>query len=289
MRIHLLVNPRRGDAVEAARQTAEWLKNHGVEVAVEAEAAGFVGAEKIRPEKLAEADLVITFGGDGTVMRAAHLCSVKGTPILGVHYGRFGFVTQCKGEELGAVLASIFEDPSKTEERMMLQTDLLRGGKRIARMHSLNEIVLQRAVTARMMTFRVIIDGHAVTSYPADGVLVATPTGSTAYNLSSGGPIVDPRVKAMILNAISPHTLSARPLVIRPESEIRLMLQTEGDAMLSADSQTRLHLLSDDEVRVTQSPRVTRLVTVDPNDFLVKIRERLLWGRAGSWEQSVDC
>ena len=130
-----------------------------------------------------------------------------------------------------------------------------------------------------MMTFRVWIDDHLLTSYPADGVLVATPTGSTAYNLSAGGPILDPNVQALVLTAIAPHTLSSRPLVIRPEGVIRLRVTSHGDSVLSADAHTRLHILAQDEVRVTKSPRVTNLVTVDQTDFLAKLGRRLLWSK----------
>jgi len=281
VRIHLIVNTHRSDAIEAARLTVCRLRERGVEVAAEEDAAGYLDVPAASQAKIADADVVICFGGDGTLMRAAHLCSERGTPILGVYFGRFGFVTQCKGEELGAFLSQLLDNALITEERMMLHTQLLRNGKAIAGMHALNEVVLQRAVTARMMTFKVTIDSTEITRYPADGVMVATATGSTAYSMSAGGPIVDPKVQAMILTPITPHTLSARPLVLRAESEIVLELQTEGDAVLSADGQTRLHLLSGDEVRVGRSDRVTRLITVDAGDFLVKLRERLLWGHAG--------
>jgi NAD+ kinase len=281
LRIHLVVNTHRADAVEAARKTVDWLNSHKVDVGVEADAKTFVDTRIVPESEICNADLVITFGGDGTVMRAAHLCSERGTPILGVHFGRFGFVTQAKGEELDTILASVLKEAPKTEERMMLRTELMRNGQSVATMHALNEVALQRAITARMMTFEVIIDGHPITSYPADGVLVATPTGSTGYNLSAGGPIVDPKVKAIILTAISAHTLGARPLLLRPESEVRLKLKTEGDAVLSADGQTRLHLLTGDEVLITRSERITKLVTVESNDFLAKLRDRLFWGRTG--------
>lgn len=278
MRINLLLNTHRSDAIEAARQTVHWLTSRSVDVAVEPDAAPYLEVPVFAMESVSEADVVICFGGDGTVLRAAHHCSERGTPILGVYYGRFGFVTQCKGEELGACLSQIVDGSIQTEERMMLEAVLFRGGETITEMHALNDVAIQRAASARMMTFQVTIDGETVTRYPADGVLVATATGSTGYNLSAGGPIMDPKVRAILLTAISPHTLSARPLVLKYDSEIHLQLQTEGDAVFSADGQTRLHLLSEDEVRIRRSPRVTRLVTVDPSDFLVKLRERLLWG-----------
>lgn len=280
MRIHLLVNTQRADALEAAARAAESLVGRSVSVGADHETAKHLDLQAVRDDEFDGCDLVVTFGGDGTLIRAAHLCSERGTPILGVYYGRFGFVTQCLGSELGSCLSAYFDGNSVIEPRMMLQTELIRHDKPIATIHSLNEVVVQRAVTAQMMTFQVLVDGNRLTSYPADGVMVVTPTGSTAYNLSVGGPILDPKVQAMMLTAIAPHTLSARPLVLSPDSEIRLQVTAEGEAVLSADAQTRLHLLSNDEIRVTKSPRVTNLLSVDKNDFLNKLADRLLWSRS---------
>lgn len=282
MRIHLVVNVHRHDAIAAAREAAEYVARRGHICGVEPNAAEFVGAPEVPLDQIGDADYVVSFGGDGTLIRAAHLCSERGTPILGVYFGRFGFVTQCVGEELGAVLSDLIDGKPKLEERMMLQGELLRAGQPVAVLHALNEIALQRSIEARMLTFEVLIDTLQVAAYPADGILVSTPTGSTAYNLSVGGPIVDPTVKLLLVTAVAPHTLSARPLVLNPESEIVLNVRTEGDAVFSADGQTRLHLLTGDSIRITQSPRITRLVSVDRQDFLHKIGERLYWGLAGN-------
>ena len=277
MRIHLLVNTHRPDAVTAARETVRWLSQRQIAIATDPESSSILGIEAQHGSALAEADLMICFGGDGTLIRAADLCSEFGTPILGVYYGRFGFVTQCDAPDVAPCLEVFLKGQPRFEDRMMLQSELLRGNHCVATLHSLNEMALQRAITTRMLVFSVEVDGHHLTSYPADGVMVSTPTGSTAYNLSAGGPIVDPGVQAMILTAIAPHTLSARPLILRPDSEVKLTVQSEGDAILSADGQTRLHLLSGDLVRVTRSPRVTRLLCVDPQDFLRKLAQRLFW------------
>ncbi len=280
MRIHLLVNGHRADAVQAAKEAAVWLKGQGVEVGAERDSAPILGLDSVEPTRFSECDLAITFGGDGTLIRAAHLCSERGTPILGVYYGRFGFVTQCLNDRLVECLKSFLGGDAKIEQRMMLQVDLLRAGKSIASIHALNEMVLQREVMMRMMTFEVNINGKRLTSYPADGVLVSTPTGSTAYNLSSGGPICDPHVQALVLTALAPHTLSARPLVLNPDSEILINVSTNGDAVLSADGQVRLHILSGDQVRVVKSNRVTNLVTVEKDDFLLKLSNRLFWSQS---------
>ncbi len=277
MRIHLLVNIHRADAVEAAASAVRWITERGHEAGADRESGPKLNVPIIDSDLFGDCDLVVSFGGDGTLIRAAHLCSSRGTPILGVYYGRFGFVTQCDGHELGACLSDFVDGKYRLEERMMLQVDLIRHEAVVATIHALNETVLQRAVTVPMLTFRVSVDGHHLTTYPADGVIVSTPTGSTAYNLSAGGPIADPRLSALIVTAIAPHTLSARPLVLGANSTVRVGVSVEGEAVLSADGMTRLHLLTGDEIVVCRSPRVTKLVCVDRDDFLIKLGERLFW------------
>jgi NAD+ kinase len=279
LRVNLVANIHRPDALQAATDAADWLRQRDFEVGFEPESARSLGTEASVGDSFGEANLVVAFGGDGTLIRAAHLCAEHGTPILGVYYGRFGFVTQCTGQDIRTCIDVALAGEAKIESRMMLEAELLRAGHGVANIHALNEVVLQRAVTARMMSFLVRIDGHVLTSYPADGVLISSPTGSTAYNLSAGGPIMDPTVQAVALTAIAPHTLSARTLILRPESEIHLKIQSDGDAVLSADGQTRLHILSGDEVRVTKSSRVTNLVVVEKDDFLIKLGQRLFWSK----------
>jgi NAD+ kinase len=279
-KLHFLVNLQREDAVESALSTAKWLSEHGVTHAFDEDSAGALGQPSVPLQSLGHADLVVTFGGDGTLIRAAVQCSESATPILGVYFGRFGFVTQCQPSEVRSAIRQFLDKESEFDERMMLKAELVRGGETVATIHTLNEVAVQRAIAARLMFFGIGIDWEEITSYPADGVLVATPTGSTAYSLSAGGPIVDPRVQAMILTPITPHTLGARPLVLSPSSRVELSLrvQTQGDAVLSGDGQYRLNLLNNDNVVITRSERTTKLVQVDRADFLVKLRERLLWG-----------
>lgn len=279
MRISLLVNAHRDDAILAAREAVRSLRDRGAESWSDREGAAHLEVPALGQEEIAASDLVITFGGDGTLIYAAHLCSATGTPILGVHYGRFGFVTQCAPDDLGSALDLFFQGKAEIEKRMMLQTEIIRQQSSIARLHCLNEAVVQRAATTRMLTFEVAVDGNVLTRYPADGVLVSTPTGSTAYNLSAGGPIMDPSMEGLVLTAVTPHTLSSRPLVLRPDAEVTIGMETRGDAVLSCDGQDRLQLLSGDTVRIMRSPRVTNLIRLDPSDFQVKLRDRLLWSR----------
>ncbi len=280
MRINVIANIYREDALAATQIAADWMAARDIRVLAEMETAARTKIPLAHTDEFSDADLVIAFGGDGTLIRAAQLCSLRGTPILGVYYGRFGFVTQCKGDELPTMVQAFLAGEAKIESRMMLQAELIRGKNSITEIHALNELVLQRSVTARLMTYSVTIDGITLTSYPADGVIVSTATGSTGYALSAGGPILDPNVQAMLLTALAPHTLSARPLILRPDSVIELAVQSDGDSVFSADGQTRLHILKGDRIRVKQSPRVTNLVSVEKNDFLLKLRQLLFWSHS---------
>lgn len=280
MRIHLVANPSREDAIAAAQELCQRLASQGHELAVEADSAHLIPCPRLDVPELGKADLMVSFGGDGTLIKAAEICSAHGTPILGVAYGTFGFVTQCHPTQVELAIDAFARGELETEERMMLQADLVRGGHAIASFHALNEVVVQRSTTDRMMVFRVVVDGEKMTSYPADGVLLATPTGSTAYNLSAGGPIVDPSVNAFVMTALAPHSLSSRSLVFRPDAVVELNVVSRGDAVLTTDGRTRMHILVGDCVRVTRSSRTTKLVRIDSRDFVRKLNALLFWSHS---------
>lgn len=280
MRIHLVANLHRPDALRASERFAASQAKRGHQVAAEPATARQTSVPMVAAEAFGEADIVVALGGDGTVIRAAHLASERGTPILGVYYGSFGFVTQCTGEELPSVFEAFVAGELQVERRMMLEAELVRGERTVATLLALNEAVLQRAVSSRLLTFDVRVDGCGLTRYPADGVILSTPTGSTAYNLSAGGPITDPCCEALVLVPLSPHTLAARPLVLGPQREVELTIHRgDGDSVLSTDGAHRLHVVPGDVVRVRKSPRVTNLIRVEKDDFLNKLGRRLSWGQ----------
>ncbi len=279
MRVHLLVNLFRPDAVSASRRIVKLLQSQNIEVFADHESSAEVGVPEVTPEQFGDAEFVIAIGGDGTLIRAAYLVSERGTPIMGIHYGRFGFVTQVEPEQTEETIASFLAGDCQIEERMMVKTELVRGKDIVAELHALNETVVQRSAITRMLTFDVHVDGSQVSRYPADGVMVSTPTGSTAYNLSAGGPVVDPRMDALILTAIMPHTLSSRTLVLKPDSVVEIKVESREEAVLSADGHSRLHLLSGDFVRITRSARRTRLACAGASDFFAKLSDRLQWSQ----------
>lgn len=276
----MIVNVQRHDAVDCAIAVAQWLKDKGAEVAAEHDVCKVLNVDSVSRQQIGLADLMISFGGDGTLIRAADLCSEYGTPILGVSFGTFGFVTQCLGEQVIDVLEHFLTGQVQFEERLMLQAELIRNHQVVTTIHSLNEVVIQRTPPTPMMVYRVTIDGLKVASYPADGIMIAAPTGSTGYNLSAGGPIVDPELQAFNLTAISPHTLSSRPLVLKPNRVVEISLIKKGDNVLSADGKLRLHLLSGDVVRISKSPRTTRMVHVADSDFTSKLKGLLFWSQS---------
>ncbi|MFN3730216.1 MAG: NAD(+)/NADH kinase [Fimbriimonadaceae bacterium] len=278
MRFGFLVNESRPDAIVGAKEAVEWLHERGHVVVATASLAQEIGAEAVEREALGSCDLAVSFGGDGTMMRAAHACSESGVPILGVNYGRFGFVAPCAAADVVRHLEAFLAGRGEIEERMMLQADLYRGANVVTSMHSLNEVSLQRS-SAPMLTTRVKVDERVLTTYPADGVLVATPTGSTGYNLSAGGPVVHPSVQAMILVAVAPHTLSARPLILGADSVVTLELVQPKEAAVTIDGQSGISAFAGDRVVVTRSPRRARLFLLERDDFLQKLSDKLFWSK----------
>jgi NAD+ kinase len=275
VKFNFVVNLSRQDAVQAAAQTAQWLREKQIQVGAEGEVARQIGVTEITFDEVGQADLVLAFGGDGTVIYAADCCSKYSTPILGVFYGRFGFVTKCSLDEVRTVISNFINSAVEYDERMMVQTDLIRDDRVVATIHSLNEAVLHREAEARILHFSIQVNQQYLTSFPADGVLVCTPTGSTAYSMSAGGPIVDPKCRALILTAINPHSLNTRSLVLHPESSVELRASEEGEAVLLCDGQKRIPMIAGDSVRITCSPRITRLIDVHSNDFLNKLKDRI--------------
>ncbi len=280
MKVYLIVNPSRTDAIAFALEVGKWLLGKGVDVYADPEIASSINIPAANMTEISTVSLVIAFGGDGTLIAAANLCSLSGTPILGIYFGRFGFVTQCDPTQAKDILQLFLDGNACIEDRMMIQAEIIRADQTINTIHCLNEAVIHKEAAGRLLRFSVVVDDYFLTSYPADGVLVATATGSTGYNLSAGGPVVDHSLEALILSAITPHTLSARPLLLLPTSVVTLSIEEGGDGVLSCDGQSRLHLLSGDSVRIKRSPRVTHLVCVNKADFLVKLRTKLLWSRS---------
>jgi NAD+ kinase len=225
-----------------------------------------------------EADLVIVLGGDGTLLSVARTAPPD-TPLLGVNVGLLGFLAGLSQKELIARLDDVLAGRFREDRRGALDVAVPRGPHH-GHYRALNDAVLNREALARISTFAIVLDGRTVAEFRADGVIVSTPTGSTAYNLSAGGPIVHPSVDAFVLTPIAPHTLTNRPLVLPATAIVTLRprLESQAEAVLTFDGQYGLEFASGDAVDITRAPRVLRLVHVTTRTHFDMLREKLKWG-----------
>lgn len=279
--VQIFANISKPEAPETAFRAAAFLAAAGLPVAVENTLSRFPGGTGfavIEAGAVGQAGLALTFGGDGSVLRAVGICAAHGTPVLGIHMGTFGFLTYCRPDEMEGVLRQVAAGDFNVESRLMVRASVIRAGKSIAEATGLNEIAMQRGVTGKMLQIEIEIDEIPVTTYPADGLLISTPTGSTAYNLSAGGPVASPNLEALLLTPITPHTLGARPVVLAPDSLLRFKLHSHGEAVLVADGESMVELENGDEIVVNRAPQRAKLVLPSANDFYQRLRKRLLWG-----------
>ena len=273
----IIYNAGKPDAARHTQETAQWLRavGYGVVLADQPTAARW---SQLPDPKIA---LVMTLGGDGTLLTGAALAAPAGVPLLGVHLGRFGFIAQVEPDEVIDALQRWQSGNYQVQERLMAQARL-EGETRVS--VALNEITLLRTPTAPMLDFTICINDLLLTTYPADGSLVATPTGSTAYALSAGAPVVHPQTEALILTPISPHTLGARPLVLPPTARISITIRcaatNEPDAqvIMTADGRRHQTLRMGQTVHITAAPFRVKLLSFNEGEFFEKLRDRLLWG-----------
>jgi len=225
-------------------------------------------------------DMVIVLGGDGTLLHAARLAAPVGTPLLGVNFGRLGFLTEVELPEMFPVLAKILDGEYLVERRMMLQAQVVRNLVPVANFHALNDFVVTKSGFSRMIMLDLFVGEHLVASFPADGVILSSSTGSTAYSLSAGGPIVSPDLEVVVLTPICPHTLYSRPVVFSPEHLVRVILSGQIEtAMLTVDGQHGFPLIQNDEIRVNRAHFAANLIRLkDGRNFFTVLREKLRQG-----------
>lgn len=274
-RVGLVMHATRPDAVEVGEQLVRLLLDRGVEVhASPADAARLASPDVVAAQTFPEgADLVFSLGGDGTLLRAVHLVHPHGIPLLGVNLGRLGFLSEVERAEVGPSLARVLEDGFTVEERTMLQAEIHEPDA-VNEVFALNDIIIGKIEIGRAITLEVAIDGEPFIAWSADGVIVSTATGSTAYSLSAGGPIVSPRLNVMLLTPVAPHGLFDRTVVIPPDEEILIRVVPDPDAaVLSADGGPGLPLSSGASVRVRAGGRL-RLAKVEPTPFWALVREK---------------
>ncbi|RPI00491.1 MAG: NAD(+)/NADH kinase [Ignavibacteriae bacterium] len=222
-------------------------------------------------------DILISLGGDGTILRMARLVSGQSTPILGINLGKLGFLAEVSIEELDECLSEIIRGEYTVENRMMLQA---RIGKSKINVHALNDIVLHQTGSSRTFSVKTFVNGEFLSKFIGDGIIIATPTGSTAYALSNGGPIVTPTNQLILISPICPHTLTARTVVVSEESIITLKIETAtGKIHFASDGQQQALLMPPVEINIERSPRATRLVKRKNRSYYDVLRRKLNWGK----------
>jgi NAD+ kinase len=281
--IGIVANSGKQDALRLASELADWLAARNVEVLMERESAELVGRLDISAdeETIRSTELLVVLGGDGTILRAARMVGQKCIPILGVHFGRYGFITEIHPPDVKAALERALSGDYLVSERLMLKASLIRDGKTIGSYTSLNDVVVAKGPLARLLRLATFVNNKHIATYAADGIIVSTPTGSTAYSLSAGGPVVNPNVDVVIITPICPHTLNARSLVIPSKESVQIVAECdmgEGSMMLTVDGQTGITLQCSDKVDVTPAEFPARIVMWDPLSFYDKLQSRLRWG-----------
>jgi len=287
--IGVIARPDLAEAAPALRELVAWLRRRGVEVVLEertaalADGSGGKADWTLAParEVAAQVDAVVVLGGDGTLLGASQHID-RPLPIVGVNFGSLGFLTEVTLAELYPTLESVLEGRYKYEERRMLRGLVRREGHPDVTDDALNDVVVTKATLSRIIELDVSVDGLFVSTFRADGLIVSSPTGSTAYNLAAGGPILHPTLPATVLTPICPHMLTNRPLVVSDGSaiEVRLRAPQDGEVHLTFDGQRGFPLRRQDSVKVTRSPRTLRLVTAPGRDYFEVLRTKLKWGES---------
>jgi len=281
-RVGLIAKPDAPAASRVILQVLEWLAAHGLTGVLEKQTAGLVPAASVQAASKDElpglVDLLVVLGGDGTLLSMARAVGDLGVPILGVNLGGLGFLTATTLDEMRPALEAVVAGRMAIEERMLLAARLVRGGHTIGEYSALNDVVITKSAMSRIVDLSVSVGGRHATAYRADGLIISTPTGSTAYNLSTGGPILFPTMDAVVLTPIAPHTLSNRPIVIPGAERIEVTLLDDQDVMLTMDGQVGVPLRARDTVEVQKAAARIRLLRFPQKDFFSVLRTKLKWG-----------
>jgi NAD+ kinase len=280
--VAIISKPQKHELGGILRELIFWLDGHACEYVMDRESAAYLeGAEGVAREEMAQRKpkLVVVLGGDGTLLSAARAFARTTTPILAVNLGSLGFLTEIPLSDLYATLDAWHTNRAEIEVREMMRAELRRDGKVFREWDALNDVVVSKGAIARMADFRVTIDQQFVASYRADGIIISTPTGSTAYNLAAAGPIVMPSVRAMVVTPLCPHLLTIRPIVV--PGDLTISIDIEGvpnEIYLTVDGQEAVSLQLGDQLSCCRSPYSVRLLRLHPNGLFSVLRSKLKWG-----------
>jgi NAD+ kinase len=282
VRIAIVCKPRKQELARLLPELIAWLYLHGYDPLLDLEGGQYTtAAPAVERAQMPiwEPGLVIVLGGDGTLLSVARTFAATGTPILSVNLGSLGFLTEVRLADLYATLEGWRDDCHVLDARAMLHAELWREGALLSSFRALNEVVVSKGDIARMGDFAVELNGRSVASFRADGVIVSTPTGSTAYTLAANGPILTPDVDALVVTPICPHLLTLRPIVVRGDALLTVRVEGISNlALLTVDGQTAVELHLGDEVRCRRSSHTVNLIRLSESGFFDALRSKLSWG-----------
>ena len=277
----IISRPARPEVASTVPELLTWLQAHGYRVIVDPETAKYSsGQEEVQRSQMSARplDLIVVLGGDGTLLSAVRATAATDAPLLGVNLGSLGFLTDIPLSSLFSMLESIAQGRAAVEQRCLIECDLLRGEEILGSYKAFNDVVVNKTALARLNHYDLFVDKAFVSSYRADGMIVATPTGSTAYSLSAGGPVMMTTVNAFVITPVAPHSLTHRPLVVPDSAVVEILLRSDEEvAYLSLDGQPGLDLRDGDRVRCRRSEHRVSLFRTD-TDFFHVLRTKLKWG-----------
>jgi len=287
-RIGIVLKPHQPEALKTLCDLTLWLAQKGIDLLggpeVERERVEHetgCSVTEVPSDKLAQSvDLILVLGGDGTMIATARMIGDQEVPVLGVNFGGLGYLAEFRIEELYSALESILSEQYRLDKRVMLHVDLQRGDDAVTRNRVLNDVVINKSALARIIEIETYLNDQFVNSFRADGLIISTPTGSTAYNLSAGGPVIFPSMNAIVITPICPFTLSNRPLVVPDDAVIELRLKTDKEEVaLTLDGQVGFPLRVDDRVLIRKSRTTFNLIQPSNRNYFDVLRDKLRWGR----------
>lgn len=274
--------PRKPEIKEIVPPLRDWLRKRGLKVLIDEETKNNLGIETdclTRHEIAQRAGLLIVLGGDGTLLATARSLDRKSVPVLPVNLGGLGFLTVVTLDEMYSTLESVFAGNFKTERRARIEAEIVREHEAVPSLLALNDVVFNKGAIARLLDFDVWVDGSFVTTYKSDGLIFSTPTGSTAYSLAAGGPVIVPGVSALVVTPICAHTLTHRPIVLPDSASVEVAMKNHQEFVyLTIDGQEAMELRSQDRVRIRRSASFVELIQSPDKSYFEILRQKLRWG-----------
>jgi NAD+ kinase len=287
-RVGVVVKPNHPEALKTTCHLVEWLDARAIKLvgtpeldSARIEHETHCTIEIVEQEKLAASvDLIVVLGGDGTMIATSRMMGDYDVPVLGINYGTLGYLAEFRVEEMYEALESILTGDFRVDTRVRLAVDLIRGGEIFMHSRALNDVVINKSALARIIEIEARMDGHLISGFRADGLIISTPTGSTAYNLSAGGPVVYPSMNALVITPICPFTLSDRPIVVPDDALIELRLRTpKEEVVLTLDGQVGVPIHPEDRVLIRKSQTTFKIVQPTNRNYFEVLREKLRWGK----------